>query len=404
MDTRFPPQPKRIKVPLYPQLGKLIPASVLNKNNSLMDLMSQILGMNKDKIILANSASDALYEFLRIVRVDRNKKLLVGMPSFNCIDVAEAVVAAGCTPVFTDIDKSLMMTEKNIDFMIAQKCEYFIWPNFFGARHRDRMFAEKLIKNNIKIILDEAQSFPFYYDEIKPFVDKYAHLVLISFGHSKPISGVGGGAIFMNQPNTSFQKMKGYPEESRNEAYFNLVKKVMKQRINWRSPRIAKKLAINPKREKKLEVLLNQRIGKKKYDPISRYQSQVAYKNLKTINSKKFIQSYSMRYEKLNKLLKSKEGSVGLNYLNQVIGEPASIALSLDPNRRYEIFTRFSNQSIETTWYYYPISLLDKYRKYPCETIINTIGISSSIIIIPFRWQHSNRQINRLIDSLKVIL
>ena len=97
----------------------------------------------------------------------------------------------------------------------------------------------------------------------------------------------------------------------------------------------------------------------------------------------------------------NKLGENSLSFLDKISGVPNIVAICVNPRERYQLLYKLSLNNIQSTWYYYPISDIKRYSCYKSETLVNTPKISSSIVILPFQWQHSMSQRKRLIRVIK---
>lgn len=386
MDTRFPPLPKRIVVPLYPNKAKLPIRVKLNVQRLLRESIASEMNINKEDILFADSASNALYVYLsHYKKTAIGAKLKLALPAYNCPEILNAILSAGYQPVFLDIDNELSISEGAVDFTIRHECDFILWPNYFGPRIRDERILKKLAEHNINIIFDEAQSFPLMYDKILLQIKKYASVVLISFGHNKPLSGVGGGALYAK----NFKPVDCNDQESFsiiNLAYYQY--KALAQKVMLLSPSTFNRYLINNKKYySKLDDLLNNCPLEvhNKHVRIGFMASYYAYRNIIEMRNK--YSEHLKDYEEFKKNIKRTGTELDL-YLRTVLGFPSIMALSISGHQRYEIFEELSTNKIQSTWYYYPLNSIQKNKKFISQKTPNTKKISSSIIIIPFSWHH----------------
>ena len=398
MDTRFPPIPKKVRVPLYPQKTRIDVAVLPNARMRLLQLLASELQCDTARIILASSASASLYIYLKATNGHGKS---VALPAFNCPSLARAIVMAGCQPVFTDIDANSSITMKSIQFAIEQKCQYFVWPNYFGMREHSLTMMNALRKAGILIIFDEAQSFPVLAGE-RDYTDlSYADAVLLSFGTSKPLAGDGGGALYLpngtEKLHNKISRMVRVTDMS--SQYTERFKEAIINRLVLSFPRFVYKLGVKSLPYSNLDSLLN--VTAKKWDTnlsMSKYVAKTSYKHLVTINNG--LKSFEAHYAILSDKVKDLFGDNSLQLVDRVRGVPSILAIKIPKDERYSFLDFCSRNDIQVTWYYYPLSLLRAYKSSVAEPLNSTNQISESIVVLPFQWLHSNKQFKIIIRAL----
>jgi len=125
-----------------------------------------------------------------------NPKVII--PGYCCPDLVAAAVYAGVKPVVVDIcvndasydldALSASLSDENIIAVIA--------VNFLGIKERLEEIKTLIAQKPVQIIEDNAQWFPTSKDQHQ-FIGDY---VLFSFGRGKPLSLLGGGALFSKEP------------------------------------------------------------------------------------------------------------------------------------------------------------------------------------------------------------
>ena len=168
--------------------------SIISDTNKELDLIN--LGFNSNYKFV-NSASQGIYLLLKSFNLAPGSK--VGLPPLVCNTVTTAIIQAGFTPNYFDINNNYVL---NFDEQIFSKSgiKALILPNMYGALHPD---TEKIInwcKNNqMLLILDTAQSFGLEYHGL-PLIE-FGDGGVYSFGFGKS-STCAGGAIVYNLNNS----------------------------------------------------------------------------------------------------------------------------------------------------------------------------------------------------------
>lgn len=163
--------------------------SIIKDKNKEFNLIN--LGFNK-KYQFVNSASQGIYLLLKSFNLEPGTK--VGLPPLVCNTVTTAIIKAGFTPYYFDINKDYVL---NYDEHIFCKSEIkaLILPHLYGALHPD---SEKIInwcKNNkVLLILDSAQSFGLEYKGLP--VIEIGEGGVYSFGFGKSSTCAGGAIVY----------------------------------------------------------------------------------------------------------------------------------------------------------------------------------------------------------------
>ncbi len=398
MDTRFPPPPKRISVPLYPKRAQFAFRKISHPDVLLREVISTKLKVNKEDILFAESGSNALFVYLsQYKNTTPTAKLNIALPAYNCVEVLDAIISAGYHPVFIDLAEDLSISDDAADFTILHECDFILWPNYFGPRVRNEIILKKLVKNNVKIIFDEAQSFPLMYEKIMPQIKLYATVVLISFGHNKPIAGSGGGALYaQNFKPVYTNKQAKVSIFSWAQDQFNTIC----QKIQLHSPPFHKlHLRNRSVFYDRLDNLLNDQRRKVHimHVPINFMDAYCAYRNI--LEMEKNTCRHSQDYKDLCERSNMEKTNVD-KYIREVINFPSIMALAMPSSERYELLRVMSSNNIQTTWYYYPLNKITKNKNYLSQKTECCNKIAASVIIIPFNWYHSKTQKRKVLNIL----
>ncbi len=149
------------------------------------------------EIFLFSTERGALEFFLRFYLKDKKNKK-VAIQGFTCFVVPKAIINAGGIPVFVDIkdgylnftiDELYEVYKKNPDISVV------ILQNTFGVPNELDEFISFCKERNILLIENLAHSFNAKYKGI--FLGNFGDIALISFGRSKVISGIFGGALII---------------------------------------------------------------------------------------------------------------------------------------------------------------------------------------------------------------
>lgn len=153
------------------------------------------------EIFLFNSERGALQKFLEFyLNKVPNKK--IATQAFTCFVVPHSILKAGGNPVFLDIKKGCLNFDTEIlkDILVKDKdIGAVITQNTFGVPNDVIKILEITEENNILLIENLAHSFGAKYKE--KYLGNFGKVALLTFGRSKVISGIFGGALIINDKN-----------------------------------------------------------------------------------------------------------------------------------------------------------------------------------------------------------
>lgn len=116
------------------------------------------------------------------------------IPAFICPSVVDAVVESGATPVFADVAEcDVNMDPTSAEEAITDSTKAIVIAYLFGIPAQVDKFLELSKRYGIPIVEDCGQAFGAKYGD--SFAGTHGDFGFFSFGISKNISGVGGGAI-----------------------------------------------------------------------------------------------------------------------------------------------------------------------------------------------------------------
>ena len=114
------------------------------------------------------------------------------IPAYSCPDLVSAILYAGARPILVDFEEDRpWMDLDQLQWKITSKTTAVIAVNLFGIPERLKAIKEITDKNNITLIEDSAQSFPYAENSMNYSGD----IVILSFGRGKPVNMLTGGAV-----------------------------------------------------------------------------------------------------------------------------------------------------------------------------------------------------------------
>jgi len=163
------------------------------------EILKKLLNVSRltFNVSLFLSGRSALYHLLKSLNLKKGDEVLV--QAFTCEAVVLPIVALNLKPVFFDIEKqSFSANPIDLEKKLSKKSKVVILQHTFGITPSQREKVLSIIKkHNLLLIEDIAHGINI--SKIKMQNAKLKnHFYLLSFGRSKSLSSVFGGAIVTN--------------------------------------------------------------------------------------------------------------------------------------------------------------------------------------------------------------
>lgn len=367
IDTRFPPQPHTIIVPLYPQI-----TMGYGKSVSISETIASHYKVKEEKIFLCNRGSTALFVFLSWLRNQYSSSKRIALPAFCCPEVCQSIILSGFDPVFLDLTNALSISRESLNFAVKSGCCALIWPQLFQERSLSEDVIKAIKESGLLLINDEAQLFPHFSPN-----ESNAPITLFSFGHSKRLAASGGGGFCVHDKTINLEEIRNIFRQLSSKNFTNEELKA-----------------------KKLETCLDILLEKEPFIKRSIRCEPISYNQELVIQS--CIEGYQNQKNRFQTDILDLKDLVPSDYLSLInSNNPSVFALRVPANNRYEIGSRLASFGIQTTWYYFPLNRLSFLQSYLSEKTENTDNLSSEILILPFQWRHSNYQKEKLLYALR---
>ncbi|MFN4213079.1 MAG: DegT/DnrJ/EryC1/StrS family aminotransferase, partial [Microgenomates group bacterium] len=151
----------------------------------------------KFKIAFFLTGRGALYNLLKSLNLKEGDEVLV--QAFTCEAVILPIIALNLKPIYIDIEsQSFSMNPIDLEKKITKRSKVLILQHTFGIKPAKRDTLLSFIKKH-KLVLIEDIAHTIEISNIKYQKSKIAnHFFLLSFGRSKSLSSVFGGAIVGN--------------------------------------------------------------------------------------------------------------------------------------------------------------------------------------------------------------
>ncbi len=166
--------------------------------------------------VSCSSGTDALTLAMMAIGIKPNDEIIT--TPFSFISTAETISLLGAKPVFVDIEPDTFNIDANkIEKAITSKTKVIMPVSLFGQTADIRSIQSIAKKNNLKIIIDGAQSFGSTF--FGKMDSNLGDISTTSFFPTKPLGCYGdGGAVFTNNE-SYYKKIKSLRIHGQNKRY-----------------------------------------------------------------------------------------------------------------------------------------------------------------------------------------
>lgn len=159
------------------------------------------------KAHLFGSGRESLLAILKSLRLQKDEEVIV--QGYTCVVVPNAIIAAGMTPIFADIEEdTLNLDIAEVERLITPRTRAIICQHTFGIPAFTKELRTLCDRTGLILIEDCAHVMP----DIKGPTDigTRGDVMFFSFGRDKAISGVNGGAVICRRSDicTDLQKLE----------------------------------------------------------------------------------------------------------------------------------------------------------------------------------------------------
>jgi len=164
-------------------------------------LRSSIQAFFHEPTFVFASGRQALLASLLAMDLQPGDEVIV--QAYTCIVVPNAIIAAGASPIYADIDRDTLNLDVNdIKARLTKKTRAIICQHTFGIPADTKALRTLCDAHDLYLIEDCAHVLPDEHDSTD--IGKTGDIVFASFGRDKAISGVAGGAVIVR--NTLLQQ------------------------------------------------------------------------------------------------------------------------------------------------------------------------------------------------------
>lgn len=409
IDTRFPPQPSRIKQSLYPLRSELAHYSALvgafasGAVAILENRVAQHFNVGSDAVFLDSSARNVLGAFVRHLETRNGRVIHVALPAFYCPHTCLALVQAGARIAFYDIDDDLCPNPATVAKVLQLGCQVLIWPDLFAVHSPDPSVWTLSRARGTIVVRDRAHTFPIR--DWHCAEDEIPEATLVSFGPSKPTAGTGGGGLILHNDGLrrSFAEfwsaMSIMPRDGMCGELRKNATVALQNRMRTRLPAVAEALHLVPPYASDQRELLASMLSEHK---VADGESRKSISPLCSI-------VVSDRWRRLDKVWTEHKirQQVTLSGVEMAFGRDATrhlrnaqsvatLAIRVPAQMRHRIATQLAARGIQTTWYYYPLNLLPRFSGFAHTGLDRSENIAAEILILPCHWGTTEANMDRV--------
>ena len=321
----------------------------------------------------------------------------VAISGLTCYSVVQAVEAAGCTPVYVDIDEgSLNFGGKQLAKAYKKHSDIraVVVQNMLGIPADIKAIESFVTNHGVSLIEDLAHSAGSRYADGRE-VGTVGDFTMLSFGRDKALDAVNGGALIV--------RTTGYPrahEPRRAARIGDQIRDRIYPLLAWKSRKL---YPIRLGRyimaaALKLKLVIRSADGAVMIDEgLPRWQARLAYEELirldQTVRERRSVASC---YEK--------QAIAGV--LPTAFGSGVSLVrLPLLRDDRDEVIKRLSGAGIQANdiWYDVPVSPQRFYEQanFPVEECPISVKISSRLMNLPTHRQISTVEVKRIAEVVE---
>jgi len=178
------------------QLKRVIDSTYLTESTLTKEFETAISEYTKSKYVIATSnGSMALVAGLMALGIGQGDEVII--PNFTFVASCNAIILAGATPVFCEVDPTTFCIDINkIEALITPKTKAIMPVHIYGQSADVPAVVKIAKKHNLKVIEDAAQAIGVLFDG--KHVGLESDLSIISFYGNKTIT-CGEGGVVMTQ-------------------------------------------------------------------------------------------------------------------------------------------------------------------------------------------------------------
>jgi len=173
------------------------------------NLEAQFKTFFQEEAIAFRSGRSALYAAIQSLELKAGDEVL--LQSFTCVAVPNAVIWAGGTPIYVDINDDFNVSVTDLEKKISNNAKAIIVQHTFGFSAELDTIMKLAKDRNLMVIEDCAHALGADFRGQK--LGSFGDMSIFSFGRDKVISSVFGGMLIVKNPELA-QKVKALRDQS----------------------------------------------------------------------------------------------------------------------------------------------------------------------------------------------
>jgi dTDP-4-amino-4,6-dideoxygalactose transaminase len=389
--TRYPPMPRRIRVPVHPfgwtsRQWQIVrssargPSAVENAERHLADHLGNGL-----QVRLFDSGTAALLAVLRAARLREAGEVLV--PAFICPSVVEAVLAARLRPVLFDSRLTADPSPESLERQITMHAAAAILPDYYGRMSTTFADCERIArKNNLFVIADAAQSFGCRSADVCSAGRGDA--TILSFGRTKPLNAWSGGAVVTRASAPLAESLEVSPSVD-DTVQRSAIESMHRDAKLRRLPAIFNPMLEATGALRKLETDVTSVLARQTGVADKLVPAQISCLAASLLSSQ--LDSFPQRlarWARNAELMRDQlSGCPGLTLPagHAPHSYPVHFPVLVKPRIRFALAAHLSRQGIQTTWFHYPLHRMSPYQTLSRDQLPGAEELWRRVLCIPCR-------------------
>ncbi|AJC26055.1 MULTISPECIES: aminotransferase class V-fold PLP-dependent enzyme [Bacillus] len=398
----FPKNPEVVKYPVYP--GQFSVSGRLRAVKHLLTAGQSGLTEKLEKrygkgVVLTSSGSAALVLALTYSGAGPGKEVIFS--SFSCPNVIDAVLQSGATPVFAQLDEHLFLSFEDVKKKVTRRTCAVILTHVYGRRENTAII-DWAKEHGIAVIDDAAQA--MFTKQADTFAGGLGDFGILSFGPSKPLASIGGGALIA--PKEWLRQKANLPMEQRSQVAADYriyirnqrIQAVMKRKRHHPISYMFRKAGAMPSmKATKLEALPD----KPAVVPVLRmHPAREAIIDDQLSRMNQLVTASLRNLETAGEIFAKAGETNGIRMIQPQEGEHLNYLTIVFPRdeERYGCSVYLAERGIQTCWNYLPLERIPIYETYAGEGGEDPLW--KRVLSLPFKPPLQKEQVRYIAESV----
>ncbi|CDG27318.1 MULTISPECIES: aminotransferase class V-fold PLP-dependent enzyme [Bacillus amyloliquefaciens group] len=398
----FPKNPEVVKYPVYP--GQFSVSGRLRAVKHLLTAGQSGLTEKLEKrygkgVVLTSSGSAALVLALTYSGAGPGKEVIFS--SFSCPNVIDAVLQSGATPVFAQLDEHLFLSFEDVKKKVTRRTCAVILTHVYGRRENTAII-DWAKEHGIAVIDDAAQA--MFTKQADTFAGGLGDFGILSFGPSKPLASIGGGALIA--PKEWLRQKANLPMEQRSQVAADYriyirnqrIQAVMKRKRHHPISYMFRKAGAMPSmKATKLEALPD----KPAVVPVLRmHPAREAIIDDQLSRMDQLVTASLRNLETAGEIFAKAGETNGIRMIQPQEGEHLNYLTIVFPRdeERYGCSVYLAERGIQTCWNYLPLERIPIYETYAGEGGEDPLW--KRVLSLPFKPPLQKEQVRYIAESV----